>query len=236
MGFAEPMQTADFTLAPKRGKQQQRYPLLHSTPAVLFQSLLLTSGPSRSHCASMAELQLKSSMASMDMTIPTTNRSPAKAKKNTKSRSKSIGPGGTDAWIEETDVANRRKVLNTLWFSNLPCSQMLNSSHRSLLLSHNPFSHRKRTSKNDVKRGASRLQIVVFLLLLKPPYTLGTSSSTCATQLRQARRPRLLGALPTWQAPEALGHRGKDHCRTTMAHLIPSHQVRRLTRQRTCRQ
>ncbi|KAI9690507.1 MAG: hypothetical protein M1822_009470 [Bathelium mastoideum] len=48
-------------------------------------------------------------MAPLDMTIPTTNKSPLKGKKRDKSRSKSIGPGGTDALRDDANAANRRK-------------------------------------------------------------------------------------------------------------------------------
>ncbi|KAI9703396.1 MAG: hypothetical protein M1820_005868 [Bogoriella megaspora] len=57
----------------------------------------------------MDAFQSVDKMPQIDMTVPTTNKSPAKDRKNRKSRSKSIGPGGMDALKTEIDSSNRRK-------------------------------------------------------------------------------------------------------------------------------
>ena len=58
----------------------------------------------------MNDLQSKDNMVRMDMTVPTTSRSPGKERRSKKTRSKSIGPGGMDALKDDTDAINRRKV------------------------------------------------------------------------------------------------------------------------------
>lgn len=58
----------------------------------------------------MDDIRSQTKLAAMDMTVPMTNKSPTKERKSKKSRSKSIGPGGTDALKDDIDGADRRKV------------------------------------------------------------------------------------------------------------------------------